>query len=76
MTDSPLIIPHKRLSDQALRGLIEEFVTRHGTDGGWEASLDDNVAMVMGQLDRGEAFVAYDEASQTANIVPKEKVSP
>ena len=33
-------IPHDQLSPQALRGLIEEFVTRDGTDyGTTEASL-------------------------------------
>ena len=30
-----LIIPHDQLSPQALKGLIEEFVTRDGTDNGY-----------------------------------------
>lgn len=65
-------IPHKKLSPEALRGLIEEFVTRHGTDGGYtRKTLQQNVDMVMGQLNRGEAVVRYDEITQTANIVPK-----
>ena len=29
-----LIIPHEKLSREALQGLIEEVVTRHGTDNG------------------------------------------
>ena len=65
-------IPHKQLSPEALRGLIEEFVTRHGTDGGYtRKTLRQNVDMVMRQLDRGEAVVQYDEITRSANIVPK-----
>ena len=28
--------------------------------------------MVMRQLKRGDVFIVYDEATETANIVPKE----
>ncbi len=64
-------IPHDQLSPDALRGLIEEFVTRNGTDNGdTRSTLEQNVLMVMGQLNRGEAVILYDQNSQTANIVP------
>ena len=46
-----LVIPHDRLSPAALRGLIEGFVTRDGTDTGYtDGSLEMNVEMVMRQL--------------------------
>lgn len=71
-----MIIPYEKLSPEALQGLIEEFVTREGTDSGYtEKSMDDNVAMVKKQLRQGEAFIVYDEASQTANIVSKNYLS-
>lgn len=64
-------IPHDQLSREALRGLIEEFVTRNGTDNGdTRTTLAQNVKMVMAQLDRGEAVILYDHITQTANIVP------
>ncbi len=67
-----MIIPYGRLSRTALQGLIEEFVTRDGTDSGYtKTSLEENVEMVKKQLQRGEAFIVYDEATQTANIVSK-----
>jgi uncharacterized protein YheU (UPF0270 family) len=67
-----VIIPYERLSPAALQGLIEEFVTREGTDSGYtQKSLEENVAMVMNQLRRGEALIVYDEATRTANIVSK-----
>ena len=31
-----MIIPHEKLSPEALQAIIEEFVTRDGTDTGYE----------------------------------------
>jgi uncharacterized protein len=70
-----IIIPHDKLSQEALLGLIEEFVTRDGTDTGYtDGSLEGSVEMVMRQLKRRDVFIVYDEATGTANIVPKEDV--
>ena len=70
-----MIVPYEKLSPEALKGIIEEFVTRPGTDTGYtKGSLDLNIAMVMRQLKHGDTFVVFDEATQTANIVPKEQV--
>lgn len=70
-----LIIPYEKLSPDALRGLIEEVVTRNGTDNGYTvATLEQNVAAVMAQLIRKEAVVVYDEITQTANIVPARSI--
>ncbi|MFH0725538.1 MAG: YheU family protein [Pseudomonadota bacterium] len=70
-----MIIPHQKLSPEALNGLIEEFVTRHGSDTGYtQATLEENVAMIMRQLERGDVFIVFDERQEAANIVPKERV--
>jgi uncharacterized protein YheU (UPF0270 family) len=54
-----MIIPYEKLSREALQGLIEEFVTRDGTDSGYtKKSLEENVEMVMRQLQHGEVFIA------------------
>jgi uncharacterized protein YheU (UPF0270 family) len=67
-----MIIPYEKLSREALLGLIEEFVSREGTDSGYtKKSLEENVEMVKRQLEKGDAFIVYDEATQTANIVSK-----
>ena len=66
----PVEVPHTQLSDEALRGLIESFVNREGTDYGWkERSFESKVSDVMRQLETGEAVVVYDLASETINIV-------
>jgi uncharacterized protein YheU (UPF0270 family) len=68
-----IVIPHEKLSPEALRGLIEEVVTRNGTDNGYiQATLEQNVAMVMAQLQRKEVVVVYDERTRTANIIPRQ----
>jgi len=58
------------LSPEALRGLAAEFVTRDGTDYGWrERSVEEKVRDVLRQLERGEAKIMFDPASNSANIV-------
>jgi uncharacterized protein YheU (UPF0270 family) len=70
-----LVIPHRQLSPEALAGLIEEFVTRDGTDSGYtQGSLAENVAMVSRQLDAGQALIVYDNRTHTCNIKPSDTV--
>ncbi len=67
-----MIIPYDKLSPEALEGLIEEFVTRDGTDTGYsKKSLEQDVAMVKRQLKKGDAVIVYDQRTQTGNIVVK-----
>lgn len=59
-----------QLSREALRGLIQEFVTRDGTDyGRVEQGLATKIAQVEAQLASGEARIVFDPESETANIV-------
>jgi uncharacterized protein YheU (UPF0270 family) len=71
-----IIVPHRELSQKALKGLLMEFVSRDGTDSGYtRLSHDQRMEQVKRQLDRGEAFIVYDEISQSANIVPRENLA-
>ncbi len=70
-----MIIPYENLSTEALEGLIEEFVTRNGTDTGYaKKSLENDVAMVKRQLKRGDVVIVYDQSTKTSNIVPKDNL--
>ncbi len=70
--DEGVEIPHDRLPPETLRRLIEEFVSREGTDyGHGDYDLAGKVRQVMGQLERGEAAVAFDPRMQSATIVSK-----
>lgn len=65
-------VPHTSLQPATLRALIEEFVTRDTTDYGVRPrTLEEKVADVMRQLERGEATVVFDPDTGTANIVPR-----
>lgn len=66
----PIVIPHRELSAAALRGVLECFVLREGTDyGEREVSLDRKVAQVLRQLERGEAQIVFDATLQSVDIV-------
>jgi len=66
----PVEVPTDALSPEALRALIEEFVTRDGTDyGSVERSLEEKVAAVRGQLARGEVRIVFDPESETTTLI-------
>ena len=64
-----LSIPWQSLSEAALRGVLEEFVTRDGTE------LSDSVtkiAAVKKALAQGELVLVYNPETESCNIVPAE----
>lgn len=70
-----MIIPHKELEVETLRALIEEFVTREGTEyGEHDVSLDKKVEQIIRQLERKEVYIVYSELHETCNIVRKDDI--
>jgi len=66
----PVVVPYTELSEDALRGLLESFVLREGTEyGARDFSLDEKVAHVLKQLRRGEAQIVFDPESETVDVV-------
>jgi hypothetical protein len=64
-------IPYDQLKPDTLRAVIEEFVTRDGTDYGQEeAALEKKVGQVLAQLRQGTVILVYDEQTSTCNIRP------
>jgi hypothetical protein len=62
-------IPYQKLAPAVLRAVIEEFVTREGTDyGANDFSLDSKVAQVIRQLDEGSIFLSYDSQSGSCHL--------
>jgi len=63
-------IQSDQLSEAALRGLAEEFVSRAGTDyGSQERSFESKIQDVMRQLERGDVRIVYDADSESVNLV-------
>jgi uncharacterized protein YheU (UPF0270 family) len=72
----PIVISHTELSAEALRGVVESFVLREGTDyGEREISLEQKVAEVLRQLERGEARIIFDAKLETVDIVVSRPIS-
>lgn len=60
-------IPHRQLSPAALRAVVEEFVTRDGTD---HSGVDRRIEAVLSQLNDGRVELHFEQDSETCNIVP------
>jgi uncharacterized protein YheU (UPF0270 family) len=66
----PIAVPHTELSPQALRGVIEGFVLREGTDyGEREVSHEAKISRVVAQLEAGEAQIWFDPDSNSVDIL-------
>lgn len=66
-------IPLEQLNAATVDGLIEEFVTRDGTDyGAEEVELAQKKADVARLLRSGEVVIVFDPASETSSIVTRE----
>ena len=63
-------VPLSALSGEVLRGVVESFVNREGTDyGAVERTLDEKVADVMRQLQAGAAKLMFDARSESVQII-------
>ena len=67
---APVAVPHTELSEEALRGVVESFVLREGTDyGAKDAPHEAKVADVIRQLERGEARIMFDPLDSSVTLV-------
>lgn len=68
-----MIIPFEQLSADALQGLIEDFVTRDGTDyGEYEVSLSVRVEQVQRQLKQGSVVIVLDPATESVTLLNRQ----
>jgi uncharacterized protein YheU (UPF0270 family) len=65
-TDSMRIAP-ELLSPKTLQAVVQEFVTRDGTD---DSSVERRIEAVMRQLDASIVELHFDDETETCNIVP------
>ena len=66
-------IPHTALDPYTLQSLIEEYVSRDGTDYGLvEISLETRVAQAHQQLASGQILIWYDPDSESCTLLQRE----
>jgi len=70
-----MIIPFNLINNETLKSMIEECVSREGTDNGYTLSLDSKVNGVISHLKTGALVIVYDAISQTHNIISAKKVT-
>ena len=68
-----MIIPYDQLSADTLDALLEEFITREGTDYGVvEVALDVKVNQLMRQIKKGEVLIVFDAASESTTLMTRQ----
>ena len=69
----PVTVPYTELSADALRGVVDSFILREGTDyGDREFSHEQKVLQVLESLRRGESRVLFDPETSTVTLLPRE----
>ena len=62
-------IPVNKLSPEALQGVIEEFISRDGTDyGEIEVSMETKFRQAKCKLESGLAILVFDDEAEITNI--------
>jgi uncharacterized protein len=61
-----MLIPHRLLTPGAMRAIVEEFVTRDGTD---HSTIDERIEDVLRELGVGTAELHFDHVTATCNIL-------
>jgi uncharacterized protein YheU (UPF0270 family) len=70
-----MIIPWQSLSQDALQGIIEDYVTREGTEYGSQTfSLGQKVAQVQAQLQFKRVVIVFDAELESCSIMAIEAV--
>jgi uncharacterized protein YheU (UPF0270 family) len=65
-------VPYQDVNPETLRNMIEEFVSRDGSDwGDAGGTMEAKIDQVLRQFKAGKIKVVFDLASQTSNIVSK-----
>ena len=69
-----MLIPPEMLESETLSRLIEDFVTREGTDNGDETPLETRIARVCKALQKKQAVIVFDPESQQCQLALRDQV--
>jgi uncharacterized protein YheU (UPF0270 family) len=69
-----MLIPYDQLEAETLTRLIEDFVTRDGTDNGDDTPLETRVLRVRQALGKGQAVIFFDVESQQCQLMARHEV--
>jgi len=69
-----MLIPPDLLQPETLQALLEDFVTRDGTDNGDDTPLPTRVERVRRALDKGEAVILFDPETSQCQLLLRRDV--
>lgn len=69
-----MLIPHSLLEAETLTRLLEDFVTRDGTDNGDETPLATRVERARNAVQQGRAVIVFDPDSQQCQLMLRDEV--
>jgi uncharacterized protein YheU (UPF0270 family) len=69
-----MLIPHDLLESDTLARLLEDFVTRDGTDNGDETPLHVRVERARRALEKGQAVIVFDADTQQCQLMLRHEV--
>ena len=65
-----VIVPYDQLESETLNNVIEEFVSRDGTDyGEFEVSLEIKISRILSQLKSKKVVIIFDHDTETCTIL-------
>ena len=68
-----VILPLSEFSQDTLQHVLEELVTRDGTDyGDLELSQEEKVDQLTYELQNKQAFICFDPVSETTGVISKQ----
>tara|TARA_R110002073_G_scaffold2938_4_gene19379 strand:+ start:154724 stop:154978 length:255 start_codon:yes stop_codon:yes gene_type:complete len=68
-----MLVPWDQVNQETLTSLLEEFVTRDGTDyGEREISVASRVAQAMNRLKGGEVVIWFDAVTESVTLMTKD----
>lgn len=72
-----MIIPYQSLSPDVLQSIIEEYISREGTDyGEYELSLEQKVQRLLPQVKSGDVLIIFDELTESVQLISKADYAP
>jgi len=71
-----MLIPWQQLQPDTLTNLLEDFVTRDGSDNGDETPLDTRISRARRDLEKGVTVIFYDKESGQCQLLLKSQLPP
>jgi len=69
-----MLIPWQQLQPDTLTNLLEDFVTRDGSDNGDETPLDTRISRARRDLEKGVTVIFYDRESGQCQLLHKNRL--